>query len=112
MCVRLRRRAIMPSAAARLWLKLLLRLYPRRFREEMGEDLLATLHYRHRELTGRSRFGAARFWLTEGLRFGVDGLLERVAALFTIMSEIGPALRQVRRAPAQQVLAVITLALG
>jgi putative ABC transport system permease protein len=102
----------MPSAAARLWLKLLLRLYPRRFREEMGEDLLATLHYRHRELTGRSRLGAARFWLTEGLRFGVDGLLERIAALFTMMSEIGPALRQVRRAPAQQVLAVITLALG
>jgi len=103
----------MDEGGARRILAKLLRLYPRSFREAMGEDLLETAMHRWRDASRRSRHtGALRFWLTEGVRFGVDGVLERLRGVPTVLTDARQALRQVRRAPRRYSVAVVTLALG
>lgn len=100
-------------ARARRLLAALLALYPAGFRREMGEDLVATALYRWREARGRGRrLGTLRFWCTEGVRFAVDGVLERLRALPRPAGEIRQAWRQLRRAPGHHALAIATLALG
>ena len=94
-------------------LGLLLRLYPSAFRSELGQDLIETaLHRRREAIRRRGRIGAITFWMTEGCRFAWDGLLERLNALPSPGTEIRHAWRQIRRAPSQHLLAIVTLALG
>ena len=79
----------------------------------MGQDLLETaIHRRNESVRRHPRTGALRFWLTEGARFVFDGVLERAQALAALPDEFRYAFRQLGRAPAQQALAVATLALG
>src|SRR5262245_25615908 len=94
-------------------LRALLRLYPAAFRQSMGDDLVETALHRRREAVRRhGRLGAIQFWLTEGTRFAIDGLVERVATLPSVLAEGRRALRQILRHPAQHALAVATLAFG
>ena len=91
----------------------LLRIYPSSFRRDVGQDLVETAVHRRAESVNRHpATGALRFWLTEGARFVFDGLLERAQALASLTDELRYAVRQLGRAPGQQLLAVVTLALG
>jgi putative ABC transport system permease protein len=90
----------------------LLRLYPASFRDTLGDDLLETALERWRDAGGPRAAGALRFWASDGLRFGVDGVLERLRLLSSLMSDGREAWRQVIRRPAQHVLPVMTLSLG
>ncbi|HYN10848.1 MAG TPA: ADOP family duplicated permease [Vicinamibacterales bacterium] len=101
------------DARARRVLRALLGLYPPSFRRGLGEDLVETALFRRQESRRRHPIiGGLRFWLTEGARFAFDGLLERVQAWPSISDELRHAWRQLRRAPSQQALAIVTLALG
>jgi predicted permease len=103
----------MREARVRGVLRALLALYPAAFRAAMGADLVETAVHRWRDAVGESRWtGALQFWLTEGVRFGVDGVLERLRAVPMLFADLGHAWRQVRRAPAHHGVAVATLALG
>lgn len=91
----------------------LLRLYPTGFRRMMGDDLLETAVQRWRDATHSTRkAGVLRFWLGEGVRFAVDGLLERVRVVPAALTDTGQAWRQVWRKPGPYAIAVLTLALG
>jgi putative ABC transport system permease protein len=99
--------------AARRVLSLLLRLYPVTFRRDLGQDLVETaLHRRHESQQRHPATGAARFWLTEGARFVFDGLVERFHARPALSNDFRQAWRQLRRAPSQHALAIVTLAVG
>ena len=101
------------DARVRRALGALLRIYPPSFRRDVGQDLVETAVHRRAESVHRHpATGALRFWLTEGARFVFDGLLERAQALGSLLDELRYAVRQLGRAPAQQALAVVTLALG
>ncbi len=100
------------TLAARV-LRALLVLYPPPFRRALGDDLIETaLHWRREARRRRGRSGAIHFWLTEGVRFAFDGLVERALALPSVLDEGRHAWRQVRRNPSHHALAVVTLALG
>jgi predicted permease len=94
-------------------LRLLLRLYPPDFRAAVGRDLVETSVARLRDATqsGR-RTRVLRFWLTEGVRFAVDGVLERFRTLPAAIDDGAQALRRLRREPRFYGLAIVTLALG
>ena len=101
------------DARARRALAALLRIYPSSFRRDVGQDLIETAVHRRAESVRRHpATGALRFWLTEGARFVFDGLVERTQALASFPDELRYAVRQLGRAPGQQLLAVVTLALG
>jgi predicted permease len=102
----------MDERGVRRVLAALLRLYPASFRHVMGEDLLETAVHRWRDAVHSSRHAALRFWLTEGVRFGLDGLLERVRVVPAALTDAGQAWRQVWRSPGKYAIAVVTLALG
>jgi predicted permease len=91
----------------------LLRIYPASFREAVGEDLVETALYRWRDARRRSGVrGGLAFWCVEGMRFAVDGMLERLRSAPAMIAECGRAWRHVRRAPGDHAVAVLTLALG
>ncbi len=101
------------DAAVRRALGLLLRVYPAGFRREMGQDLVETAVHRRSELARRhGTLGSLRFWLTEGVRFAFDGMLERAHSMPPLFGELRYAWRQIRRAPAQHALTIATLAVG
>ena len=94
-------------------LNLLLRLYPSSFQQTLGQDLVETALHRRREAVRRHpATGPSRFWLTEGVRFAFDGMLERVHGLRLLTSELGRAWRGFRRHPLQHAVAIATLAVG
>jgi predicted permease len=93
-------------AAARRALNLLLYLYPSSFRQTLGPDLVETAMHRH------AHTGALRFWLTEGVRFAFDGMLERVHAIPSPAGDLRQAWRSLRRDWSQHVVAIATLAVG
>jgi predicted permease len=99
---------------ARRLLALLLRLYPHSFRWDVGADLVTTSLDRWRETRRVSgTLGELHFWLTEGSRFVVDGVLERSRSVATgAATELRHAIRQLLRAPRHYGVAVVTLALG
>ncbi len=101
------------EARVRRLLIALLAIYPAAFRRAVGDDLIETAIHRWRDARRRSRWtGAALFWCTEGIRFVVDGVLERVRGVHWILDDITQAWRQLRRAPGHHALAIGTLALG
>lgn len=104
----------MRERQARRVLELLIRLYPHSFRWEVGSDLVNTSLDRWRDSRQRSgRPGEAAFWMTEGVRFMIDGLLERGRSIATGgANELGYAGRQLLRSPRHYGVAVVTLALG
>jgi predicted permease len=107
------RSSVQGDARVRQALSALLRFYPSSFRRDVGQDLVETaVHRRSESVRRHPKTGALRFWLTEGARFVFDGLLERAQALASVPDEFRHAVRQLGRAPAQQALAVVTLALG
>ena len=107
------RGAVMFRDGAARALRALLRLYPAAFRQSLGDDLVETaLHRRREAVRRRGRVGAIGFWLTEGTRFAIDGLVERVVALTSVLAEGRQAWRQILRHPSQHALAVATLAFG
>jgi putative ABC transport system permease protein len=97
---------------ARRLLRLLLALYPAAFRRDLGDDLIETLLVRWRLAAEQGWRARAGFWLTDGARFAIDGVLERATALAQAGHDVRGALRQVRRAPAFHALVVLTVALG
>ena len=101
----------MREARARAWLQRLLWLYPRSFREVLGDDLVQTTLHRWRDMK-QSGAGEVRFWTSEGAHFVVDGAIERMRATRGLPGEAHGAWRQVKRSPAYQALAIGTLALG
>src|SRR5688500_3160602 len=102
----------MREARVRRVLRALLLLYPAAFRLSLGDDLVETALHRWRELRQRARWtGATRFWLTEGIRFALDGVLERLRHLPPLAGEAGRAWRQVWRAPGHHAVGVASLAL-
>jgi putative ABC transport system permease protein len=103
----------MREARVRRVLRALLALYPAAFRLSLGDDLVETALHRWRDLRVRARWtGALRFWLMEGIRFALDGVLERLRCVPPLAGEAGRAWRQVWRAPGHHAVAVGTLALG
>jgi predicted permease len=104
----------MRESTAQRVLGLLLRLYPESFRWDVGADLVATTLERWREARAQSgAIGETAFWLTEGLRFALDGVLERGRSVWLgATAELRQAWRQVVRAPRHYGVAVLTLALG
>lgn len=99
---------------ARRVLEVLLRLYPPSFRWDVGADLVTTTLDRWRDARLTSgRLGEMSFWFTEGSRFVIDGILERVRSVAAgATSELRYAARQLARAPRHYGIAVLTLALG
>jgi putative ABC transport system permease protein len=100
-----------------LLLRVLLRVYPASFRESVGDDLVATMVSRWREVTGGGIGGHARFWLGEVPRFVLDGGLERSRAVRWPVAragveEIARALRSVHRSFSFHALAIAAIALG
>jgi hypothetical protein len=104
----------MREAAARRTLELLLMLYPPSFRHDVGDDLVDTAVDRWRDAqVNAGGMGVVRYWLTDGMRFAVDGVLERSRAIaFGAGAETLHAWRQVHRAPRHYGIAILTLALG
>jgi predicted permease len=101
------------DAGARRVLSLLLCLYPAAFRSELGPDLVETALHRRRESVRRHPLtGRARFWLTEGVRFVFDGVVERLHSLPLFADDVRHAWRQLRCAPSQHALAIATLSVG
>lgn len=91
----------------------LLRLYPASFRHTLGDDLLETTLQRWRDATAAGRpAGALRFWMSDGVRFGIDGVLERLRVIPASFADGREGWRQVVRTPGQHVVPVLTLALG
>ena len=102
-----------PDAGARRVLSLLLCLYPAAFRSELGQDLVETaLHRRRESVRWHPVTGRARFWLTEGVRFVFDGVVERLHSLPLFADDVRHAWRQLRCAPSQHALAIATLSVG
>jgi putative ABC transport system permease protein len=103
----------MRERTVRRVLRAMLRLYPASFRWELGDDLLGTVLYRWRDARAKSVLAEARFWLTEGVRFALDGFMERVrSASILSVSEVGQAARQVLRARRHYAVAILTLSVG
>ena len=103
----------MDERRVRRILTTMLLLFPPSFRHSMGDDLLETAVQGWRDAVDSSRrTGALRFWLTEGVRFGIDGLLERLRAAPALLTDVGQAVRQVCRAPRRYAAAAFTLSLG
>ena len=101
------------DAGVRRAFNLLLYLYPASFRQTLGQDLIETALHRRREATRRyPRTAALRFWLSEGLRFAFDGVLERAHAMPSLTDDLRHAWRGLRRGPAQHAVAIATLAVG
>lgn len=98
----------MPERHDRRLLETFLRVYPARFRRELGADLIETLIERRRV----SRSSSLTFWLTDGAHFIADGLLERLSGLGGLKQDLRGALRQVRRAPGFHLVVILTVALG
>ena len=101
----------MREARARAWLSRLLCLYPRGFREAVGDDLIETTLHRWRDMK-EGGAGEVRFWTSEGAHFAVDGAIERMRSLRNVPAELGAAWLRVKRTPTHHALAVGTLALG
>jgi predicted permease len=101
------------EALVRRVLGILLHLYPSSFRRDVGQDLIETaMHRRNESVRRHPATGAIRFWLTEGVRFVFDGVLERMQAWPSLSYDLRQAWRQIRRAPSQHALAIATLAVG
>ncbi|MGH7507296.1 MAG: ABC transporter permease, partial [Longimicrobiales bacterium] len=91
----------------------LLVLYPAGFRRALGQDLVETAERRWREAKRlHPMTGGARFWWTEGLRFVVDGVFERLRTLPVVLDDLRHGWQQLRRTPGHHALAILTLALG
>src|SRR5688572_26479470 len=110
MCAGLRR-TVMREARARTWLSRMLWLYPRGFREALGDDLVETTLDRWRDMQ-QGGAGEFRFWTSEGAHFVVDGAIERLRSLRNVPAELAAAWVRVKRTPTHHALAVGTLALG
>ena len=102
----------MGEGVVRRILSALLRLYPAEFRDALGDDLVETAVHRWREAKRTGGVGGARFWVSDGLRFGIDGVLERMRALPAVVADAREAWRHVVRKPGQHVVPVLTLAIG
>jgi len=103
-------------------LRLVVRIYPRWFREESGEDLMSTVSDRVasdsrgawrvlRELAGLVRAGLV-LRLQGGPRRGPVLGRRRVAAVDVIVQDVRVALRGFRRSPGFTAVTVLVLALG
>ena len=95
-------------AAERLF-GIVLRFYPREFRERFGREMASAYRDARREAESRGRIGAIAFWL------GVleDGLVRApVEHLHMTMNDLRYAARGLARTPVFTVVAVLTIALG
>jgi putative ABC transport system permease protein len=100
--------------------RLLLRAYPRAFREEFGADLSAYLALQRAEPRYRGRLGPMRFWWDAGVDAASAGSRLRFektrkgggTLLDTVTRDVRHALRGLMRNPAYALVFVVTLGLG
>jgi len=97
-----------PSRADRRFRRLLA-ILPFDFRREFGEEMSAVFQDEHRCTAQEGRSAVARLWFRTTFALAQLARREHLAAL---RSDIGYALRLVRRAPAFSLAAVTSLALG
>ena len=89
--------------------RLILRVYPREFRERFGTDMASAYHAARLDARQRGRAGGMEFW------FGVitDGLVRApVEHLHMTMSDLRYAARGLMRTPVFTIVAILTIALG
>ena len=97
------------------WFRLLLRLYPSRFRELYGQDAVELFRDRRREAANGGPLSVTRLWLRTAPNLIVNGISERIRELrvapepFALLRH---AWRRILRAPALNATIVCTLAVG
>jgi hypothetical protein len=106
-----------------------LRLFPRSFRDEYGDDLLQLVRDRRAELDGRPRTALAVFWLRAFADLLTESVAERATArshrlilrssrrkegimIDSVRQDVSYALRSIARSPAFTALVVLTFALA
>src|SRR5687767_2075344 len=78
--------------------RLLLRAYPRAFREDVGEEMCATFQDRHRAARGRGRRALGRLWARTLWDTAKNAVPERLDAMGTWGRDVLDALAEPRPA--------------
>src|SRR5262249_55975432 len=108
--------------ASEFWFRLLLRLYPKEFRDEMGTSVVETYGHRTRTILNRGRLSAlAWLWLrafADAIRNGLGERLHPAAAwrrpwlAENVVRDARHAFRVFRHNPGFTLVIILTLTLG
>jgi predicted permease len=92
--------------------RLLLRVFPRQFRERFGDDMTATFEARRRDARSRGAWATIALWIRTVMDMTRHGSGERWQFVSEFVQDVRFAVRLFRRRPGFSATAVITLALG
>jgi putative ABC transport system permease protein len=92
--------------------RLLLRLFPRHFRDRFGDEMTRVFAARQDDARKRGAFATASLWVRTLLDVATHGTGERRRLLGEFAQDTRFALRLIRRRPGFSATAIITLALG
>lgn len=92
--------------------RLLLRLFPRAFRDRFGDEMTAVFVARQQDARAQGRSATAALWGRTLMDIAANGTSERQRFLSEFVQDARFALRLLRRRPGFSATAIITLALG
>jgi len=92
--------------------RLLLRVFPRRFRERFGDDMTATFEARRRDARSRGAWATIALWIRTVIDMTRHGSGERWQFVSEFVQDVRFALRLFRRRPGISAVVVVMLALG